>query len=81
MTYTIEGEEKDNTVYDLIVYLNDVELVKNEDGAIVKAIAELECDEDIVADYGKQSDIQLKDFDNNVLDATFVLDPTTRSSI
>ena len=75
VTYTIEGEEKDNTVYDLIVYLNDVELVKNEDGAIVKAIAELECDEDIVADYGKQSDIQLKDFDNNVLDATFVLDP------
>ena len=75
VTYTIEGEEKDNTVYDLIVYLNDVELVKNEDGAIVKAIAELECDEDIVADYGKQSDTQLKDFDNNVLDATFVLDP------
>lgn len=73
--YEIEGQPEDKTVYDMIVYLNNVELVKNDDGAIVKAIAELECDANIVADYSKQSDIQLKDFDNNVLDATFVLDP------
>ena len=69
--YEIEGEPEDNTVYDLILYREDVEAVRDDNGAITKVALTLVSDENISFDWNKFSDLELKDSDGNKLDAEF----------
>ncbi|MDE5942011.1 MAG: hypothetical protein K2H14_07880 [Muribaculaceae bacterium] len=74
VTYTIEGEPADETRYDFIPYIDDTEFEKNDNGEITKAKLTVWFEESMVPDYNKTSLLELKDADNNKLDATFMLD-------